>query len=291
MRIVKRTALVCAACVMAAASAAAQNCHSRRESGLRAEQHPQCRSSHRSDHGVESVDVSTKVGLVGGGFVQFAFNDRSHSSLRCCSCMKGVNLNLTDNARTTATAQVNYLEFPIFLRFNRTLNDTLRGFVMAGPSFAVKVGTGGTLDGVSGTSDFDIDPAIGSQRLRPRLRRRPRVAEVPDRSALRPRPDRHRHRHLLPRRRTDESLVQHHGRIAPAVAPNRARNAGTSALQLRPVSMGDLGLPGEFPFTRGIQPTMYRGRLWTMRQYAGLRHGRRVERALPLSAGPGRQRA
>ena len=31
----------------------------------------------------------------------------------------------------------------------------------------------------------------------------------------------------------------------------------------------DLGFPGEFPFTRGIQPTMYRGRLWTMRQYAG----------------------
>jgi methylmalonyl-CoA mutase, N-terminal domain len=31
----------------------------------------------------------------------------------------------------------------------------------------------------------------------------------------------------------------------------------------------ELGEPGEFPFTRGIQPTMYRGRLWTMRQYAG----------------------
>lgn len=30
-----------------------------------------------------------------------------------------------------------------------------------------------------------------------------------------------------------------------------------------------LGFPGEFPFTRGVQPTMYRGRLWTMRQYAG----------------------
>jgi methylmalonyl-CoA mutase N-terminal domain/subunit len=30
-----------------------------------------------------------------------------------------------------------------------------------------------------------------------------------------------------------------------------------------------LGFPGEHPFTRGIQPTMYRGRLWTMRQYAG----------------------
>jgi methylmalonyl-CoA mutase N-terminal domain/subunit len=31
----------------------------------------------------------------------------------------------------------------------------------------------------------------------------------------------------------------------------------------------DLGEPGEFPFTRGIRPNMYRGRLWTMRQYAG----------------------
>ena len=32
----------------------------------------------------------------------------------------------------------------------------------------------------------------------------------------------------------------------------------------------DLAFPGEYPFTRGIQPTMYRGRLWTMRQYAGM---------------------
>src|SRR5437868_68790 len=29
------------------------------------------------------------------------------------------------------------------------------------------------------------------------------------------------------------------------------------------------GMPGELPFTRGIQPDMYRGKLWTMRQYAG----------------------
>src|SRR5271169_2470457 len=33
--------------------------------------------------------------------------------------------------------------------------------------------------------------------------------------------------------------------------------------------VNDLGFPGEYPFTRGVQPTMYRGRLWTMRQYAG----------------------
>jgi len=33
--------------------------------------------------------------------------------------------------------------------------------------------------------------------------------------------------------------------------------------------VNDLGFPGEYPFTRGVQPTMYRGRHWTMRQYAG----------------------
>lgn len=33
--------------------------------------------------------------------------------------------------------------------------------------------------------------------------------------------------------------------------------------------MRDLNLPGEYPYTRGVQPTMYRGRLWTMRMYAG----------------------
>ena len=31
----------------------------------------------------------------------------------------------------------------------------------------------------------------------------------------------------------------------------------------------DLGRPGEFPYTRGIYPTMYRGQLWTMRQFSG----------------------
>jgi methylmalonyl-CoA mutase N-terminal domain/subunit len=36
----------------------------------------------------------------------------------------------------------------------------------------------------------------------------------------------------------------------------------------------DLGFPGEFPFTRGVQPTMYRGRFWTMRQYAGFGNAR-----------------
>lgn len=52
----------------------------------------------------------------------------------------------------------------------------------------------------------------------------------------------------------------------------------SSGIELPPILTPDtddpacaekLGFPGEYPFTRGIQPTMYRGRFWTMRQYAG----------------------
>ena len=162
MRIVKRTALVCAACVMAAASAAAQNVTAGVKAGIVLNSIPNAGQVIDQITGVDSVDVTTKAGLVGGGFVQFAFNDRFSLQPEMMFVMKGVNLDLRDNLGT-ASAKVNYLEFPIFMRFNRSLNDTLRGFVMAGPSFGAKVGTGGTLDGVSGTSDFDIDPAIESK--------------------------------------------------------------------------------------------------------------------------------
>ena len=63
--------------------------------------------------------------------------------------------------------------------------------------------------------------------------------------------------------------------------PERAADPETTShIPVRPVYTasdlegwdrdGQLGYPGEFPLTRGIQPTMYRGRLWTMRQYAGM---------------------
>ena len=55
-----------------------------------------------------------------------------------------------------------------------------------------------------------------------------------------------------------------------ATTPGRPERAFDTAGDLAGWSPADrLGQPGAFPFTRGIQPTMYRGRLWTMRQYAG----------------------
>ena len=162
MRRAKRTALVCGACLMVAATAAAQNVTAGVKVGFVLNSIPNAGQVIDQISGVESVDVSTKVGLTGGGFVQFAFNEQVSLQPEMLFVMKGVNLDLANNAGD-ATAKVNYLELPVFLRFNQRLNDTLRGFVMAGPAFSVKVGTGGTLDGASGTSDFDIDPAIGSR--------------------------------------------------------------------------------------------------------------------------------
>jgi methylmalonyl-CoA mutase N-terminal domain/subunit len=73
------------------------------------------------------------------------------------------------------------------------------------------------------------------------------------------------------------TLGPHEAREAPRPrAPNLAGHADASVLYgpddldaagFDPV--GDLGVPGRPPFTRGVQPNMHRGRLWTMRQYAG----------------------
>ncbi len=54
---------------------------------------------------------------------------------------------------------------------------------------------------------------------------------------------------------------------APADADDLYDADSLAALGFDPEK--DLGFPGEPPFTRGVQPNMYRGRLWTMRQYAG----------------------
>jgi len=68
-------------------------------------------------------------------------------------------------------------------------------------------------------------------------------------------------------------------KIPAKTESNQARKNSRSALPIETgitsENLGDwnpdreLGFPGQFPFTRGIYPTMYRGRLWTMRQYAG----------------------
>src|SRR5215213_10014235 len=56
---------------------------------------------------------------------------------------------------------------------------------------------------------------------------------------------------------------------SPKVSADMARPFTTPADRVTASAEDGVGWPGEYPYTRGIQPTMYRGRLWTMRQYAG----------------------
>src|SRR5580704_15377703 len=49
----------------------------------------------------------------------------------------------------------------------------------------------------------------------------------------------------------------------------------------------DLGYPGQYPFTRGVRPTMYRGRLWTMRQYSGMGDAEESNRRYKFLLGQG----
>lgn len=71
--------------------------------------------------------------------------------------------------------------------------------------------------------------------------------------------------------------------LGPHVEKHRERDVEFSTVSSLPIRRlyspedmegldfnNDIGWPGEFPYTRGVQPTMYRGRLWTMRMFAGL---------------------
>ena len=55
--------------------------------------------------------------------------------------------------------------------------------------------------------------------------------------------------------------------VEPIYGPSNVLPPGDETSE---ATSGGIGFPGDYPFTRGIQPTMYRGRLWTMRQYAGM---------------------
>src|SRR5829696_9509235 len=65
----------------------------------------------------------------------------------------------------------------------------------------------------------------------------------------------------------------------PEIRPERRTGSGIPVKRvygpddLEGASLDDIGWPGRYPYTRGPYPTMYRGRLWTMRQIAGFGTG------------------
>ena len=79
----------------------------------------------------------------------------------------------------------------------------------------------------------------------------------------------------MDKEKLQQGLAEYDAKVAKAMAkfPERKEFAAQclyTPLDVEGFDYGEkLGFPGQYPFTRGVQPTMYRGRLWTMRAYAG----------------------
>ena len=85
--------------------------------------------------------------------------------------------------------------------------------------------------------------------------------------------------------------------LAPVLARSPERKTSFEGVSLEPVdrlyteadaeNISEVGFPGEFPYKRGIHPTGYRGKLWTMRQFAGFSSPEETNRRFQVSDGPG----
>lgn len=79
----------------------------------------------------------------------------------------------------------------------------------------------------------------------------------------------------MDKEKLQQGLNEYDAKVAKAVAKFPERKNFEAQRLYTPLDIEDfdygekLGFPGQYPFTRGVQPTMYRGRLWTMRAYAG----------------------
>lgn len=79
----------------------------------------------------------------------------------------------------------------------------------------------------------------------------------------------------MDKEKLQQELNEYEAKVAKATAKFPERKNFEAQRLYTPLDIEDfdygekLGFPGQYPFTRGVQPTMYRGRLWTMRAYAG----------------------
>lgn len=79
----------------------------------------------------------------------------------------------------------------------------------------------------------------------------------------------------MDKEKLQQGLKEYEAKVAKATAKFPERKNFEAQRLYTPLDIEDfdygekLGFPGQYPFTRGVQPTMYRGRLWTMRAYAG----------------------
>jgi methylmalonyl-CoA mutase, N-terminal domain len=133
-----------------------------------------------------------------------------------------------------------------------------------------------------------VEPVVEPEPVEVEPEPTPVVEEVaPDEAPAEPKPRRSRPERKVAPKIPAATQAWIEKAYAPTVAKHPERKdvfSNTSGIPLAPIHIPEsaatesfektVGWPGEFPYTRGIQPSMYRGRLWTMRQYAGFTSAR-----------------
>lgn len=109
--------------------------------------------------GQSSIESSSKIGLTAGGYVRFPISDRFSFQPEGLFVMKGVKLNEAAGGGILSV-RFYYLDVPMLVRFRMAANSRTPAYLLAGPSFGIKLGSSATLEAPGQTIDVNADPAV-----------------------------------------------------------------------------------------------------------------------------------
>jgi hypothetical protein len=113
--------------------------------------------------GQPSRETTSRIGLIGGGYARFPISNNVGFQPEMLFVMKGVKLDEADGG--SVSVRINYLEFPLLARYQTSLSSAITGFVVAGPSFGLKLNSSAKLDSTAGSTDVDVSQGLRSLDL------------------------------------------------------------------------------------------------------------------------------
>ena len=151
--------LIGALCLGVPAAAAAQSFDAGVKGGLVVTSVPLAGEVFDQVVGLQSIESSSKVGLAGGGYVRFPITSRLSFQPEGLFVMKGVKLTEAAGAGDLSV-RLYYLDVPMLVRFRTPAGSRTPVYVLAGPTFGIKLGSSSTLNAPGETIDVAADPAV-----------------------------------------------------------------------------------------------------------------------------------
>jgi len=111
--------------------------------------------------GLQSSESSSRLGLAGGAYIRFPITPTLGFEPGALYVMRGVELT-ERSGKGTVDVRIHYLDVPLLVRWRIPLGSDYTSNVFAGPSFGIKLGSSGKLEGPGGSIEANVDPAIKS---------------------------------------------------------------------------------------------------------------------------------